>query len=141
MLKLKQIFSINLCAVFSFAVWRSPVLSSCWLTVRLLQDFDPQIIIWPHPEGANTANFHPLKKASASRSTLYSPKMALINAHSLVNKTFLLNDFISFQNLDFLFITIKTVLDPAVDCNSLSTLQALNLSYYQLTGLNPLSQP
>ncbi len=31
--------------------------------------------------------------------------MALINAHSVVNKTFLLNYFYSSHNLDFLFIT------------------------------------
>lgn len=31
--------------------------------------------------------------------------MALINAHSLVNKTFILNDFLSSHSLDFLFIT------------------------------------
>lgn len=101
-----------------FAVWHSPVPSSRWLTdtwtdppappnpsVWLLHDSDSWIIIRPRSEGVNTANLRPLRKASASRSTLPSPKMVLINAHSLVNKTFILNDFLSSQSLDFLFIT------------------------------------
>lgn len=103
-----------------FAVWHSPVLSSRCLTsiradhpappdspARLTQDSVSRIVIWPRPEGVNTANLHLLSKAPASCSTLTlrSPKMALINVHSLVNKTFILNDFISSHSLDFLFIT------------------------------------
>ncbi len=46
-----------------------------------------------------------LKRASSSPAIISSPKMALLNARSLVNKTFLLNDFYSSHNLDFMFIT------------------------------------
>lgn len=55
--------------------------------------------------GVNSSNLRPLRKASAPDSILHSPKMALINALSLVNKTFILHDFITSNNLDFMFIT------------------------------------
>lgn len=43
--------------------------------------------------------------AAASHTTLRSPKSALLNARSLVNKTFVLKEFITDHDLDFLFIT------------------------------------
>lgn len=101
-----------------FVIWHSPVPSVYWFTytrtdlpappdpsARLLQDSDSRIIIRSRPKGVNTANLRHFRKASALRSTLCSPKMALINAHSLINKIFILNDFISSYSLDFLFIT------------------------------------
>lgn len=69
------------------------------------ENLHSRIIIWPRCEGANTANLRPLSKASASCTILRSPKIALINAHSLVNKTYILNYFITAHDLDFLFIT------------------------------------
>ncbi|MGL4932751.1 MAG: endonuclease/exonuclease/phosphatase family protein, partial [Aeromonas sp.] len=107
--------------------WRSvfrylPVRSSRWLRYILPDphphgnalpdslgwpplDLHPRIIHRPRAVGANHANLRPVSKTSVSRNTLHSPKMALINAHSLVNKTYILNDFMSAHNLDFLFIT------------------------------------
>ncbi len=53
-----------------------------------------------------------------------SVKMALINARSVVNKTFILNDYCSSNNLDFLFVT-ETWLD-ALDLSPLSELCPFN---------------
>lgn len=50
-------------------------------------------------------NLRSLKRASSYPVIISSPKMALLNALSLVNKTFLLNDFYSSHNLYFMFIT------------------------------------
>ncbi len=47
-----------------------------------------------------------MRRASFSPDVIPPPKMALINARSLVNKTFLLNDFFSsHSHMDFMFIT------------------------------------
>ncbi len=54
-------------------------------------------------------------------------KMALINARSITNKTFLLIDFFSSNNLDFLFVT-ETWLTPE-DRASLSELCPTNSNY------------
>ncbi len=48
---------------------------------------------------------HPVCRVPLSPGTGPPPNMVLINAHSVVNKTFLLNDLFSSQNLDFMFIT------------------------------------
>lgn len=55
--------------------------------------------------GATCGNLCSLSRASSSSVIIPAPKLALINARSLVNKTFLINDFYSSHNLDFMFIT------------------------------------
>lgn len=50
-------------------------------------------------------NLRPLRRASTSMTPNVTLRMALINATSLANKTFLLNDFFTSRKLDFMFVT------------------------------------
>lgn len=64
--------------------------------------------------GVNVSNLRSLKQDKcmdfSQVDNTISVKMALINARSMVNKTFILNDYCSSNNLDFLFVT-ETWLD------------------------------
>lgn len=82
----------------------------------------------PRCEGANTANIRPLSKASASRTIPRSPKIVLINAHSLVNKTYILYDFITAHDLNFLFISESCV--KVGDLSSYSELVPADYNFY-----------
>lgn len=82
--------------------------------------------------GVNFDSLRLIPKTSLHKSSLLGEnmtplKMALINTRSVTNKTFLLNDFFSSNNLDFLFIT-ETWLTPD-DRTSLSELCPTNCKY------------
>lgn len=64
--------------------------------------------------GVNPGNLRSLKKGGVFPVVIHPPKMALINARSLVNKTFLLNDFFSSHSLDFMFITESWTTDTSL---------------------------
>lgn len=64
----------------------------------------PRISLCRWRNGVTPGNLRSLSRASLSPE-VPPPKMALINARSLVNKTFLLNDFFTTHKLDFMFIT------------------------------------
>ncbi len=55
--------------------------------------------------GVNVQNIRSLNRASTPVISPPPTRMALINARSLVNKTFLLNYFFTTHALDFMFIT------------------------------------
>lgn len=55
--------------------------------------------------GVNSTNLRSLCLTSQLTHEQFSAKMALINSRSVVNKTFILNDFITTHHLDCLFIT------------------------------------
>ncbi len=55
--------------------------------------------------GVTHGNLRSLKRASSSPVTIFSPKMVLLNACTLANKNFLLNNFYSSHKLDFMYIT------------------------------------
>ncbi len=63
-------------------------------------------------------------------STITQPpvKMALVNARSLSNKTFILNDFFTSHAMDFLFVT-ETWLKNG-DISSLGKLSPSDCSFY-----------
>lgn len=54
-----------------------------------------------HVGAVSHGNLRLLERAS-SYQAIYSPIMALLDARSVVNKTFLLKDFFTSQNLDFI---------------------------------------
>ncbi|KAI2642401.1 hypothetical protein H4Q32_029497 [Labeo rohita] len=85
------------------------------------------------PRRANLNLLRSLSEASQHDFLLQEPnqleiKMALINARSILNKTFLLNDFFVTNNLDFLFIT-ETWL-TADDLSTLSELSPVYCNYF-----------
>lgn len=55
--------------------------------------------------GVNTSNLRPLQRSMQLQKDAKLLKVALINARSLVNKTFILNDFFTPHTLDILCIT------------------------------------
>ena len=57
-----------------------------------------------HCRGVSAHLLRPLRKASRQIEGLVQIKMALINARSVVNNTFILRDFFTARSLDFLFI-------------------------------------
>ncbi len=59
----------------------------------------------PRRGGANPNNLRPLCRETQLEKVTSQLKIALINARSLVNKTFILNDFFTSQALDFLCVT------------------------------------
>ncbi len=84
-----------------------PVASTCSSPVPspVSRDGFPWIGLYRQRNGVIPGNLRSLRRASFSLDVIPPPKMALINARSLVNKTFLLNDFFSSHSLDFMFIT------------------------------------
>ncbi|XP_067283633.1 uncharacterized protein [Pseudorasbora parva] len=102
-----------------FAVYWLPDSSSRWLRpvdpglpdppIWPRQYSSPRINLRPYRQGGiSSVNLRPLSKTPVLRNiieTTSPPKMAMINACSIVNKTFILCDFISIHKLDFLFIT------------------------------------
>ncbi len=70
-------------------------------------DSAPSQVFLPrlHRRGVNSANLRPLCQVSQLAYESICVKMALVNSRSVVNKTFLLNDFFTSQCLDFLFLT------------------------------------
>lgn len=77
-----------------------------------------------HGGGVNFQNLRALEFVSNQRlfintspnlSTANNLKMALINARSISNKTFILNDFISSRKLDFMFVTETWLNDGDLD--------------------------
>ncbi len=83
--------------------WLRPVLPLCPSPVS--RDGFPRIGLCRRRNGAIPGNLRSLRRALFSPDVIPPPKMALINARSLVNKTFLLNYFFSSHSLDFMFIT------------------------------------
>lgn len=79
-------------------------------------------------EGVNHANLRLLRRALFSPSVITPPKMPLINARSVANKTFLLNDFFSFHKLDFMFITESWT--PVGDLSPFSDLVPNDCSFF-----------
>jgi len=59
----------------------------------------------PRKGGVNHGNLRSLSYVTRTTSSPAPVRAALINARSLVNKTFFLNEFFSQHNLDFLFVT------------------------------------
>lgn len=59
----------------------------------------------PYLGGVNLLNLRPLRRASKTAEKPPHIRMALVNARSLANKTFILNDFFCSHRLDFLCIT------------------------------------
>lgn len=88
------------------------------------------------PRGINLDNLRPLAKTStaSSVSILTPQRMALLNARSLVNKIFLLNDFFSDQNLDCMFIAESWV--KVGDLTPFSDLLPIDCSFFNLPRLN-----
>ncbi len=85
------------------------------------------------PCGVNLNHLRSLSDASQHDFSSQEPnqleiKMALLNARSVLNKTFLLNDFFLSNNLDFLFIT-ETWL-TADDLSPLSELSPVHCNYF-----------
>lgn len=78
--------------------------------------------------GVNHGNLRSLRKAPSSHVSIPPPKLALINARSVVNKTFLLNDFYSSHNLDFMFITESWI--KVGDLTPLSELVPANCTFF-----------
>ncbi len=70
-------------------------------------DSAPSQVFLPrlHRRGVNSANLRPLCQVSQLAYESICVKMALVNSRSVVNKTFILNDFFTSQCLDFLFLT------------------------------------
>lgn len=83
--------------------WLQPVLPLCPSPIS--RDGFPRIGLCRQRNGAIPGNLRSLRRALFSLDVIPLPKMALINSRSLVNKTFLLNDFLSSHSLDFMFIT------------------------------------
>lgn len=76
-----------------------------------------------------------LLEATTSSATVQSSvKMALVNARSLSNKTFIMNNFFSSHALDFLFVT-ETWQKPD-DHSSLGELSPSDCSFYSSPGPN-----
>ncbi|KAI2645456.1 RNA-directed DNA polymerase from mobile element jockey [Labeo rohita] len=55
--------------------------------------------------GVDSSHLRPLGRAVSSASDDRTLRLGLINARSLANKTFLLNDFFTSRELDFMFLT------------------------------------
>ncbi len=55
--------------------------------------------------GVDSSNLRQLNRAALPLSEDHTLRLALINARSLANKTFLLNDFFTSRELDFMFLT------------------------------------
>ncbi len=53
----------------------------------------------------DSSNLRQLNRAALPLSEDHTLRLALINARSLANKTFLLNDFFTSRELDFMFLT------------------------------------
>ena len=94
------------------AIWRPLDLIYRWLRPVLPLHLSPVSCAGLHRIGLGSRrrrvtleNLRVLKRAPSSPVIISPPNMALLNARSLVNKTFLLNDFYSSHNLDFMFIT------------------------------------
>ncbi len=60
--------------------------------------------------------------------------MALLNARSIVNKTFLINDFILFRWLDFLFVTETWLNVDEIDPLFEMAPESFNFEYSQRKG-------
>lgn len=95
-----------------YVAWRPRALAQRWLqSIVPLRpsaahlDGLPRIGRRHRQNGVTPGNLRSLRKAGVSLDVTHPPKMALINARSLGNKTFLLNDFFSSYSLDFMFIT------------------------------------
>lgn len=73
-----------------------PILPACLSPV--LQFEAPRDGFRARQEGVDHANLRTLRRASVAPSTISPPKMALLNARSVVNKTFLLNNFFPFTS-------------------------------------------
>ncbi|KAI2647331.1 Transposable element Tc1 transposase [Labeo rohita] len=71
----------------------------------------PRIGCYVRRTGAAPGMLRPLCRVPLSPGAVPPPNMVLINARSVANKTFLLNDFFSSQNLDFMFITESWIKD------------------------------
>uniref|UniRef100_A0A8C2BTF1 Reverse transcriptase domain-containing protein n=1 Tax=Cyprinus carpio TaxID=7962 RepID=A0A8C2BTF1_CYPCA len=91
--------------------WRLLDVASWWLCHVLPLHPSPvsgsglhRIGLGSQRRGVTHRNLRALERASSSPVIISPPKMALLNARSLVNKTFLLNDFYLAHNLDFMFI-------------------------------------
>ncbi len=77
---------------------------------------------------------HPLCRVSLCRvslsiGTVPPPNMVLINARSVVNKTFLQNDFFSSHNLDFMFMNESWI----KDLTPFSELVPVDCTFFHLT--------
>nr|XP_055052604.1 macrophage mannose receptor 1-like [Misgurnus anguillicaudatus] len=95
-----------------FVPWRLMELPYRWLRPVLplsphhgILVGSPRIYRCHRRNGVTHGNLRSLSRSSCSPAAIPPPKMALINARSLVNKTFLLNDFFTSHSLDFMFIT------------------------------------
>jgi len=65
----------------------------------------PARLTSPGPRGVQHAHLRPLIRTTPSASPERKLCMALLNARSIVNKTFLLNDFFTSRELDLMFLT------------------------------------
>lgn len=80
------------------AVWRPSDFSCRCLHPILPACLSPVLQFEARQEGVDHANLRTLRRASVTPSTISPPKMALLNARSVVNKTFLLNNFFPFTS-------------------------------------------
>ena len=65
----------------------------------------PARLTAPGPRGVQHAHLRQLRRTTPSASPERKLCMALLNARSIANKTFLLNDFFTSRELDFMFLT------------------------------------
>lgn len=118
------------CPVSASNRWLLPVVPPFSLVPS--RDLSPRI----RRCGVNTFNLRPLNRSTQPEKGASLLKVALINAQSVVNKTFLLNDFFTSHALDILFIT-ETWIKPGElspftelvpqDCNFLKFSSAIRL--------------
>ncbi len=85
--------------------WRCLEPSYCWIrpVVPVFHSIPPKVLL--RRGGVDLINLRPLCHPSRSVGDPIVVRMALVNSRSLVNKSFILNDFFTSRGLDFLFVT------------------------------------
>lgn len=84
--------------------WLCPVFPTLPSEADLSAVFSPPVRVRVRRSGVDSLNLRPLKRVALSVNGDSTLRLALINARSLANKTFLLNDFITSRELDFMFL-------------------------------------
>lgn len=87
-------------------VWRSSLDAYAWnIPILPNMGYQRHLHLSPCLSGVSVHFLRPLRRAWRQMEDPVQIKMALINARSVVNKTFILRDFFTARSLDFLFIT------------------------------------
>lgn len=89
------------------SVWHIQEVSYRWIRPLVFEDADRHVqysFSRSRPNGVNTLFLCSLIRGSESADISMLLRMSLLNARSLSNKTFILHDFFTHNNLDILFI-------------------------------------